>query len=238
MTQQPNTDFDVEEIEPDEDEAPVVAKKVKPSVEGINAPKISIHSKVTKADMENFRPSSTRLMPDNLRGNSGGRKGLWVTAVVLLLAVAGGYKWYAPHLPDSLNFLPQEQPADQGSVMSANEVNLFAQENNPEPGASQTLGANSSTTPTSTPEQITPVSTTTPATTTPAVTAGGKKLKVNQNSVGYLNVRSEPATSAKLITKLNIGDVVEYTDLKYGWYQIVLPSGQTGWVSGQYVSVE
>ncbi len=66
---------------------------------------------------------------------------------------------------------------------------------------------------------------------------GSKSIKINDNSLGYLNVRSEPSSSGKVITQVHPGEQYAYGDAKYGWYEITLGAGKTGWVSGQYVTV-
>lgn len=61
-------------------------------------------------------------------------------------------------------------------------------------------------------------------------------IKIGQTETGYLNVRSEPATTGALVTKVNPGETYPYLSKKSGWYNIQLPDGKTGWVLGQYVS--
>ena len=93
-------------------------------------------------------------------------------------------------------------------------------------------GTASSAVPTSTP----PVVSTAPRASAVAG-AATKSLKINSNSLGYLNVRSEPTSSGKVVTQVHPGEQYTYSDKKYGWYQIMIKGNQTGWVSGQYVTI-
>lgn len=63
------------------------------------------------------------------------------------------------------------------------------------------------------------------------------KLEVQPTGVGYLNVRSQPTTASNIVTRVDPGDVYEYTDFVSGWYKIILDDGSRGWVSGQYVAL-
>jgi len=51
-----------------------------------------------------------------------------------------------------------------------------------------------------------------------------------------LNVRAEPSTESDALTMVRKGDLLTLTDERDGWYRVRLASGQTGWVSAQYVS--
>ncbi|HYV33980.1 MAG TPA: type II secretion system F family protein [Candidatus Limnocylindria bacterium] len=58
--------------------------------------------------------------------------------------------------------------------------------------------------------------------------------------IKYLYVRQEPSTKAKVITKVYSGEIYTFTQeqpLNSSWFNIILKDGQTGWVSGDYVSV-
>ena len=65
--------------------------------------------------------------------------------------------------------------------------------------------------------------------------SSGKKIKVKETPIGWLNVRTEPSAKSALLDKLNVGDEVEYVGQQNNWYQISLKNGKTGWVSGEYV---
>jgi hypothetical protein len=51
-----------------------------------------------------------------------------------------------------------------------------------------------------------------------------------------LNVRADATTDAEILTMVRRGDTLTLLGERDGWYQIRLASGQTGWVSAQYVS--
>lgn len=95
------------------------------------------------------------------------------------------------------------------------------------------------TPPTSTPQtaSTTPSSTPTSLVPTPAP-APVKQLLIKPTPTGYLNVRATPSQSAKIVSQVHPGEVYTYTDTKSGWYKISLPNGTSGWVSGQYVTLQ
>jgi cytoskeletal protein RodZ len=88
---------------------------------------------------------------------------------------------------------------------------------------------------------VNPISTTTPSAATStaptAPSAAVTQLKVVDTPTGFLNVRSGPSLNDQILTKVNPGDVYSYTEVKSGWYHIILKDGSTGWVFGQYVLV-
>lgn len=89
---------------------------------------------------------------------------------------------------------------------------------------------------TATPPPATTTTPTMPAPTPPPV-ASITQVKVANTPTGYLNVRSTPATSGKLLTRVHPGEVYVYSQTQNGWYYISLPNGSQGWVTGQYVQV-
>ena len=63
-------------------------------------------------------------------------------------------------------------------------------------------------------------------------------LQAQSIATGPLNVRTGPGTQFEAITTLSPCQIVPLSGFRNGdstWVQIVLPSGQTGWVSAQYV---
>ncbi|QQS15533.1 MAG: type II secretion system F family protein [Candidatus Moraniibacteriota bacterium] len=60
-------------------------------------------------------------------------------------------------------------------------------------------------------------------------------IRVQETNVGYLNVRDIPAASGALVGKVVPGDTLSYTEERDGWFSVVLPNGESGWVSGDYV---
>lgn len=64
---------------------------------------------------------------------------------------------------------------------------------------------------------------------TPPVLVGGK-IKIIKG-IKFLNIRSAPSLSGKIVGKIFSGSVVDYTSIQNGWYKI-----NSGWVSGVYVA--
>lgn len=63
-----------------------------------------------------------------------------------------------------------------------------------------------------------------------------QQVEINNTPVGFLRVRSTPSTAGSQITTVEPGEVFPYTEIRNGWYQITLPDGSSGWVSGTYVT--
>ncbi len=83
-----------------------------------------------------------------------------------------------------------------------------------------------------TPEPVAPATVEpTPAPSLPATT---KTMYPNER----LNVRTEPNTSASIITTLNVNDAIACTDtVSNGWQQIVI-NGRVGWVYASYIQAD
>lgn len=62
----------------------------------------------------------------------------------------------------------------------------------------------------------------------------GKTGKITANS---LNIRSKPSLQGSVIGKLNTGDIVTVTSQNGSWTEISF-SGNTGWISSQYIKVQ
>lgn len=62
-------------------------------------------------------------------------------------------------------------------------------------------------------------------------------LQILPTGTGYLNVRSEPAQTGRKVAKVLPDEVYVYTNEKGGWYEITLSNGESGWVSGQYITL-
>jgi hypothetical protein len=154
-----------------------------------------------------------------LPGKRSSRKLVW-SLLISLLAVSlvyGGLLLYNSQTGGSLgeNFsLFPKRPATQSPIVN----------NNSAPVANPNPAVNPSTAPVVTPPA---------ATSTPAAT----QVKVAATPTGFLNVRSTPATSGTLVTKVHPGEVYTYTKVQGGWYYITLPNGTQGWVIAQYVEV-
>ena len=59
-----------------------------------------------------------------------------------------------------------------------------------------------------------------------------KKIIVSASTV---NVRTAASTSGKLITTIRKNEVYNYSEIKNGWYKIVTPSVESGYVNEKYV---
>lgn len=72
--------------------------------------------------------------------------------------------------------------------------------------------------------------------------AGGanipRSVKLKDQDIGSLRVRSQPNTGAQEVGKLNPGQSAKVIEEKDGWYQIEYEPGKNGWVSTNYVTVE
>jgi len=76
------------------------------------------------------------------------------------------------------------------------------------------------------------VSTTTPTSTPAAIL----QIKINSTPTGFLNVRDIPSSSGKVVTQVHPGEVYTYTNVQNNWYEITYSGFNQGWVSGQYVT--
>ena len=65
-----------------------------------------------------------------------------------------------------------------------------------------------------------------------------KTLTVKDTPTGFLRVRSTPSTQGEELGKVNPGETFSVMDSSSGWFQIEMPDGVVGWVSGTYASVE
>lgn len=68
----------------------------------------------------------------------------------------------------------------------------------------------------------------------PSPTPPGSKVTILQTPTGFLRVRSDSATTAPEVGRVNPGQSFVLVSEKEGWYQITLPNGQKGWVSSDY----
>ncbi len=221
-------DNEENKILPENLDVPAVKpKRSRPSLEGINSPIVSnrvVADKSSFLDSEDFNSTSRSgkiVLPSMVEKPHGLRN--FFTLVLICGAAVGGYFAYLKY--GAKKTLTPEQ--NQASLYQYPSIT----DNNPPASNNTGIG-------TSVPGVVVPVATSTPATTTPpvVVTPSGPKIKINPNSMGFLNVRSEPSTAGKVIAKVHPGEVYVYSKFQYDWYQIILPKGQTGWVSGTYVT--
>lgn len=73
--------------------------------------------------------------------------------------------------------------------------------------------------------------------TVPVLSESQQQVEILPTGVGYLNLRDEAATTGEIIATVKPGETYIYTEEQNDWYMIILPDGQSGWVSGQYVKV-
>ena len=52
-----------------------------------------------------------------------------------------------------------------------------------------------------------------------------------------LNIRKGPGTNYPILGKLNAKDTVKVIDASSGWYQLLLPTGEVGYVSKEYITL-
>lgn len=55
--------------------------------------------------------------------------------------------------------------------------------------------------------------------------------------LGEVNIRTSPTTSSELIQKVPRGSTFTYIQIKNNWYEIQLTDSTTGWVKGDYVTI-
>ncbi|MEK9195081.1 MAG: type II secretion system F family protein [Patescibacteria group bacterium] len=69
----------------------------------------------------------------------------------------------------------------------------------------------------------------------PQKTPAPQLLRILSTELGYLNVRSQPSVDGDIINRVTPDDTFVYTDEDNGWYQIILPAGNSGWLLGKYI---
>lgn len=52
-----------------------------------------------------------------------------------------------------------------------------------------------------------------------------------------VNVRSGPGVNFPIVAKVNKGTMVTLKDQAFGWFRVILPSGQEGWIAGWLLQV-
>lgn len=65
----------------------------------------------------------------------------------------------------------------------------------------------------------------------------GQKVLRIKNVIFALSVRKEPSANSEEINKVGSGIEFIYLEEKNGFYKIILPDGNTGWVSSRYVDI-
>lgn len=72
--------------------------------------------------------------------------------------------------------------------------------------------------------------------TLPVTTSPTTSIKTGVVNTTKLNVRTSPSTKAKVLTTIKKNSTVSILSTKSGWHTVKLPNGQTGYVSGVYIS--
>ncbi len=232
-------------------------KRVKPLVEGINAPK-SLNDIVftkPKAAPSTLTPGEQELIvesPDFKENHTffpGAPEGLvkksnrlakfmWF-AIVFLILVLASYEVYGWYLgKNKVVYSGTRNPYQAVSSLGAPTGFSTTSSSTLVTATTTISGTSTSSLASSTVPMGNPLSTSSTSSAPGVVTPQAPKLTVNKTPTGYLNVRSQPSTSASIITKIHPGDVYPYANTQNGWYDIILPSGIQGWVSGQYVTVQ
>lgn len=66
--------------------------------------------------------------------------------------------------------------------------------------------------------------------------AMAERLFVTDTNDGYLNLRTGPGTNFPILIRLYGGTEVDGIDQSGSWRRVVLPDGQVGWASGNFMS--
>ena len=62
------------------------------------------------------------------------------------------------------------------------------------------------------------------------------KIKIKETGTGFLNVRSEPTITARIIKQVKPGEIFTFLEKSSSsWYKIEYENNSFGWVSGEYV---
>ncbi|CTQ50980.1 SH3 domain-containing protein [Jannaschia donghaensis] len=67
------------------------------------------------------------------------------------------------------------------------------------------------------------------------LTAAAQTLYVTRTDDGFLNMRTGPGTRFDVTQRLSPGDRVDVQQTEGAWYYVRLPSGERGWVSGNFL---
>jgi hypothetical protein len=70
-----------------------------------------------------------------------------------------------------------------------------------------------------------------------SATPAAQTLIILSNELGYVRLRDIPSTTGAELAQIPTGTVLIYTAIENNWYQVNY-NGQTGWVSGTYVTLE
>ena len=209
-----------------------------PEVKTTPSPRLTPQEKEIIANPENPKKIEPRLMPQSVMTRVSRPSHTFrniVVSLVILLFIGLTVYIFSPQV---FSLFGSKSSSSNSNTQQAN--NGYAI-NQPIPLATSTITDQDATAPSGTmvsdqTGSSTPLTTATgtPVTATPTPTT---TLTVNNTPTGYLNVRPTPSTAQPQITQIHPGETYPYMAKQNGWYEIILPTGQTGWVSGQYVTV-
>ncbi len=178
-----------------------------------------VQAAVTKVTANGFTIILNQPVPRDLSYN-------WVALAVENLKVTVGKSLGGA----SITPTPSTLPAILGETTTVTPSATQSTSSGPTP----TVVPSPTPTPQPTPTP-TPIASPTP---TPAPTpqAGGRTVTVLPNELGFVRMREGPSIEATESGTIPSGTTVPYSDIQYGWYNVVY-NALTGWVSGTYVSL-
>jgi Bacterial SH3 domain len=180
-----------------------------------------------------------RLMPESVAYRSTKKHssivGVLTTAIILLILIGGVYEFYVWQLQK--NSGSDTVPTNTSLNTSASTTDM-TDTTTPEGLTPEGSTSTTSSTISSMPFPLAggAIATGTPPSSTS--TAPALQLKITSTPTGYLNVRSGPSTSDKVIGQVHPGEIYTYTSTQPGWYLITIPEMDSGWVSSQYVTLQ
>lgn len=208
------------------------AEKVLVSSQTISAePVVQPPQPVIKPEpVQAIKPQKKAIFPEDFTGQKivlpgkkhKGNKLVWGILITLLIVslVFGALLWYDNQTGADISSLWKNWTGNKNQVAQTPETK-------PMPVEPQNITPAEATTTQPT------ASTTVPSQVPPKVT----QLQVSSTPTGYLNVRSQPSTTGKLLTRVHPGEVYTFTEVQNSWYKITLKDGSSGWVTGQYIKI-
>ena len=216
-------------------------KRIKPDIEGINAPnsKKTIYIKPTFSSQDLLPDDSeparivTKKIAERAGQPSHGLRNFFIGLAILVLFLGGAFWGWQLY----------RNKSEQGILAVVEKTHEYNKESSaqyPEAATNQNtvFPENISTSTASSTYASDTVLSASSTQVSGGTSANLKKLKVTQTPTNYLNVREIPSTSGKQLVQIYPGEIYSYVTVQNGWYQIVLPNGSHGWVSGQYVVEE
>lgn len=62
-------------------------------------------------------------------------------------------------------------------------------------------------------------------------------LRITAKDIDYVNLREEPSTSGRVIGRATFGEIYQYSGERDGWHEVVLSTGERGWIFSEYADV-